>query len=1853
MSKIRLSILVTALILAGVLTLIFIPKTNEPIKVNPEFRSYVNAFTSGIIPKDAPIRVQLQTKQADSGMIGKPVNKSLFHFSPEIKGKAFWIDAYTVEFRPKEYLEADQIYNAEFYLSELTDVPKDFSTMEFSFRTTAQSMEVKINNLKFLPGKQVKWLTLSGKILTADVEDVKNVRKILTAEQDSKELDISWTSTESSKVFNFKIDSIQRKKLPEELKLTWDGDEINAEEKGIKSIDITPLGDFILRNLKVTQQPEQKIILEFSDPLDPGQDLRGLIEITGKETQTVIDQNIVTIYPDQRLYGSKTLFISNGLNNIKGKTLSESIRKDLRFKNVEPDIKLRGKGVIMPSSNGLMFPFESVNLRAVDITIYQIYENNILQFLQENDLDEYSNLSRVAKIAYKGTVSLNSTENPVTDFSSWNNFAIDLEKFIKPAQGALYRVQLNIRKEYSTYPCQGQEQDNMKPIQTQETEIDEEEQADYDDWSYHRLYRAYGNYPSDYSWRERDNPCHSSYFYRKSYTKNILASDLGIIAKRGKNNKTTVFVTDIVSAEPLSGIKLNVYDYQQQLIHSSKTNSDGKATFRSQKKPFVIIAQNNDERGYLKMNDGLSNSLSKFDVSGAGLQKGLNGFIYGERDVWRPGDTLFISFILEDQLNKLPDNVPVICEFHTPQGQLYERIVNNNPLNKVYDFQLKTEQEDKTGMWRIRIKVGHATFTKYARIETIKPNRLDIDLTFDNDHIKRWDVKPGKLNVEWLHGGTASNLKTKTEVTLRPVKADFKQFKDYTFQDPSKSFHSETYTVFEGQIDKEGNALIIPDFNLQNSAPGLLNAHFETRVFEKGGNSNINKKNFTYYPYRSYAGIKSPGGDSWYNPLETGEENILKLCNVDADGKAVNNNSLKIDIYKLSHSWWYDYSGNKLERLLNDNSTEPYISGRAKIINGKAKFNFRVNKPDHGRYFIRVTDMNSGHSAGELVYISGRRWWQKDKNKDFASLLIFNSDKKDYETGDKVKLRIPSSKGSQMLVSLENGLRVLNTEWVEAKEGETVYTFTATKEMAPAIYAHVTLLQPHSQTENDLPLRLYGVIPIKIEEAETHLEPQIISSETFRPESKASIKIKEKNNRPMTYTLAVVDEGLLNLTNYQTPDPWKHFYQRKALGVKTWDLYDYVIGAFGGNMNRILSVGGGGYAEIDKDQGEVNRFKPMVRYLGPFELKKGETANLQIDIPQYIGSVRIMAVARENNAYGHKEKTVKVKSPLMVMATMPRVLSPGEEIDVPVNVFAMEDNVKDVDVSIKHSDIFELKDNNRQNLKFSKTGDKLATFKLKVKEAIGTGKIEVSARSGNHTANYTIDINIENPNPLITNTISKVVHANNSINIKYEPMGMKGTNKAILEISSIPPIDLSKRLEYLIRYPYGCIEQTVSSAFPQLYLANFTDVSTQESQDIARNIKATINSIKRMQHSNGGFGYWPGSSSASLWGTNYAGHFLTEAQRKGYQIPETTLNRWYSYQKGKANSWSIRQEKNQRGDLIQAYRLYTLANYGKPAIGAMNRLKSKRKIDPATAWMLAAAYAKAGEKNTAKRILAKAPESIQPYEEYSYTYGSHIRDYAIIAEAYILTGQSGKAFTFIKEIAEQLSSDSWLSTQTIAFSLLSVSDYLKENKISEGIEYEITINGKQEKIKQLKPFQKTTINPDKPQNIEITNNSGTSLYSRLIKMGKPMKNPVESKQKNLNMTIKYQDLNGKSINPEQLTQGTDFIAEVTVKHNGKLRNYKEMALEQVFPSGWEITGMRLQDGNGRHMNSDSYDYQDVRDDRVYTFFDLNQHESKTFRVMLNASYLGTFYHPVNQCKAMYSDDIYAYKSGFLVQVIRP
>ena len=504
----------------------------------------------------------------------------------------------------------------------------------------------------------------------------------------------------------------------------------------------------------------------------------------------------------------------------------------------------------------------------------------------------------------------------------------------------------------------------------------------------------------------------------------------------------------------------------------------------------------------------------------------------------------------------------------------------------------------------------------------------------------------------------------------------------------------------------------------------------------------------------------------------------------------------------------------------------------------------------------------------------------------------------------------------------------------------------------------------------------------------------------------------------MTYTLAVVDDGLLDLTRFKTPDPWSAFYAREALGVKTWDLYDQVIGAYSGELQRILSIGGDQSLDVKKNQ-KANRFKPMVRFFGPYELKKGQSRTTTFIVPQYIGSVRAMVVAGHECAYGSEEKTVVVKKPLMVLGTLPRVAGPGESVVLPVSVFALDKTIRNVTVTLETNEIFTIASGTQRQVSFNTIGDQMVMFNLKVKEMTGPGKVKITAVCGKERSEYSMEMDVRNPNLPVTNVMEKSIEPGGNWNSAYFPAGIPGSNKGILELSSIPPLNLEKRLDFLIHYPYGCIEQTTSSVFPQLYLSDLSDLSVERKKETEKNIIAAIQRIKSFQVYNGGLGYWPGAQYADDWATCYAGHFMIEAEQKGYAIPIGFFPSWKEFQQQKAISW-VYNSSYYNDDLVQAYRLYTLALAKAPELGAMNKLLEQKNLSVAARWRLAAAYQVAGRNEVAANLVATAPINIKPYKELYYTYGSDTRDKAMIVETLCLMNMKTKAAELVKEISSAL-----------------------------------------------------------------------------------------------------------------------------------------------------------------------------------------------------------------------------------------
>ncbi|WP_281297580.1 alpha-2-macroglobulin family protein [Flavobacterium limnophilum] len=1826
------------------------------------FKEYITGFTGGVVSTTSDIRVVLAFDKKE-WKANQVLDSDLFDISPSVDGKVIALSSNTIAFIPEEKLKSDTEYQVSLNLSKLITVKKELSQFNFTIKTIKQDFVVETHDVQSY-NKDFQYL--NGTLKTADNIDLETAKKLITAEQKNKELKIKFDKTVNSGTeFKFIIDSIQRFSEESKVEISYDGGDFDIDQKGKMEYAIAAKDVFKVMKVEIPEGNVQTLYINFSDPLQNRQDFSGLVAIQNTSNlKFVVQGNLLKVFfnndgtsastlnedevdeygnrkPLQEISGELLVEVFQGIENDEGQKMLQNFMTKVSFEQTKPSVRFVKNGTILPSSNNLKLNFEAVNLGAVDVKVYKIYKNNILQFLQDNELNGTRNLKRVAQPIAKTT--LNLKENKLLNFGRWNTFALDLSKIITPEPGAIYRVEFSFKKAYSLYKCQSPSTEENQ----EEEEVVDEKDVNYSGNNYYD-YDDY--YDDDYDWQQRDNPCSNSYYHNTKIGTNILASDLGVIAKRGENKSYFIAVNNIVTTEPVSNATVDLYSYQQQKLASVATNSEGIANFQLDKFAYFAIVTLGNQSTYVKLDDGNSLSVSNFDVAGETLQKGLKGYIYGERGVWRPGDKLYLSFILNDAANKLPPSHPIKFRLSDPNGKVvYQTVQRSNDWNH-YLFVVPTNSDAPTGNWEAMANVGGAKFYKSIKIETIKPNRLKIKNSFKNAVLSSSYPNTSNLEVTWLHGAVAKDLKVEMQAKFIQQTTTFKNYSNYVFDDLVRQFSTEEINIFSGKVDANGKASVNIEPKLQGQAPGMLKASFITKVYEEGGDFSTDVMSTAYSPYKTYVGIKSPELNK-YGMLETRKNNRFDIVTLDEQGhpKAVKN--LEIKVYKVEWRWWWDASSDNLSNYNSSNATTSYKTFRLSTgANGKGMVQFALNDEEWGRYLIRVSDETDGHATALTVNIDWPIWSGKTRNTDAstANMLVFSADKKKYAVGEKAQISFPSSQGGRALISIENGSKVVQTLWATTQTGETKVEVLITSAMAPNVYFNITLLQPHASTKNDLPIRMYGIIPIEVIDKNTILEPKLVMPDVLRPEQPFNVKVSEKSGKAMTYTIAIVDEGLLDLTRFKTPNAWNAFYVREALGVKTWDVYDDVIGAYGGKVNQIFSIGG------DQDLGggkakKANRFKPVVVYIGPFKLEKGQTKMHQLKLPKYIGSVRTMVVAADANssAYGSVEKATPVRSPLMVLASLPRKISPSEKVTIPVTVFTMEKNIKKVTVQIKTNNGLRVIGSTVQSLNFAQPDEKMAYFNLEVGGATGIGKVQIVATSGAAKSTYDVEIDMTNPNPVTSTFTDVVLPPNSSKAISWKTFGVAGSNKAKLEVSSMPTIDFNRRLQYLIEYPHGCVEQTTSAVFPQLFLNDVVDIDAVRKQNIQKNVTAGITRLGSFQLSNGGFSYWQGEPTADDWGSSYAGHFLIEAEKKGYVLPINFKSKWISYQQKEAKQWRFVVQYG--NDLAQAYRLYTLALAGSPDLSSMNRLRETAGISNESKLRLASAYVLAGQKAAGLTLLAKSKiDEINTRYNYYY-YGSSDRNRAMTLETLILLGQKQNAFLMASKLAKQMSSSEWMSTQTTAYCLYSMSKFAQSNG-TKGIDVQFNNEGKKQVVKTMKSIAERTLGVKSGTNgITIKNNKNNTLFVRVLNTGILPIGQEQVVQSNLSANVVFKNRKGAIINVAKINQGTEFVAVVTVK-NRKNERVENVALSQILPSGFEIVNTRFTDYGD--ATSNIADYIDIRDDRTNFYFGLNANEAKTFRILLNASYLGNYYLPGLQCEAMYDHTFLARTKGFWVEVIK-
>ncbi len=1524
--------------------------------------------------------------------------------------------------------------------------------------------------------------------------------------------------------------------------------------------------------------------------------------------------------------------VLSGVRSYDGVVSTEEKTEEIAFDQKKPKIVFSSEGIILPSVNEKKVYIRSMNVKKVNIVVRKVYANNMTQFLQNFDFsgngyysnDSYYDNDYYDEDDYGYSMYYDSFDNVgdklydvnfdiENEIDTWVQTAIDLSDVID--SNGLYQVFVKFDENGTSYKFARREDGGL-------------------------------------SWDDRD--------YLRSngrIRKTILLTDIGILAQKNDDG-LRVNVLDIVENRLMRGAKVYLMSRNNQVLEEKTTDTDGTVDFAHHKNAFYILVDTVQSKSILMLKNALN--TNGFAVDGAYATNGIRGFIYTERGVYRPGDPVYVSIIARNNDEQLENKQPVKITIYDPTGvKMIENDVINSGKNGFYTYTFKTETSSRTGIWKLEAVIGDETFRKDISVETVVPNRIKVNLNIPevvnfNQGITDWTI-----NANYLFGEPAGNLKYGVGFDIREEPVNFEKYKDYAFKAPSSYGYSDS-KYLEGTLDKSGFAHIMPDFG--NVSFGSINMLVDVsgRVTEDGGRNVTSKKYIKLKKYDTYIGIENTS--TYKRP---GSKLDLKAICVTEDGETlVAGKKLKYRLYSNDHYWWWDYSdySDFIRSFKSDKNTTLIYEGEFTTQDVPTLLEDII--PNAEYLYVEVEDETTGQVTG--VNLQSSEWVDPSVTKKVETLNVI-SDKKKYFVGDTAQIRYKAAKGSKAIITIEKAGKIIDQLYRDANETEVLESINITKDMAPNVYVYVTLLQDYKTKENDRPLRLYGIIPLSVEDEDTKIDLEIEAPDNIRPNENFTVKVKNKKLKQVDFTIAVVDEGLLDITAFKTPNPWQHFFQKLAAKLTLYDNYSEVIDRPYGAVHQILKVGGD-ESLLDemarrrrlKELGleDADRFKPVSMFKGVLTTNEMGEASVDFEMPNYMGQVRIMVVAASGNSYGSAEKDMIVKAPLIVQPTLPRSMKIGDKMSIPVSVFALEEGIGNVDVYYTFKGKTQTK-----SLTLAKGDKELVYFDEEIGNEIGNEKLTVGVKSNAYNYDETVGMAINSNNTPIEISENSELKGKQVAEYSQDLEYVKGTVDSVITISNTMMLGLDQRLKYLIRYPYGCVEQTTSSIFPQLFIDKLSTTKNYDKQKVVDNINAGISRLKLFQLSSGAFSYWPGELQKSDWATNYVGHFLIYAKKNGYYLPDSMYDKWIGYT-----------ERTVRGTNLQSdydiswksYALYLLALAGKQNVSEMNYMYENyyaSRMNDTSRMYLAAAYKLIGQDAVAKNISSNINmNSIKTMYDnlynrdryyYSYSYGSLLRELAVYLDCYYTINGKRDQEAF-DEIVSAMRTKNWYSTQTTAYSLLALSNIASENA-AETIQGVINIDGVETAYTTSSQYKLEI--KEGAKKIKVEPSTDAMTYVNYYWEGVPVNSEVKDYSEGFSIDRHFYNDEGKSMDAKSVKSGDVFWLEVVVKPTKRnMDRLENIAINQILPTGWEIENLRVTDSKApkwieEKTKGTNPTYTDIRDDRVMWFFNYNgSKEEHRFFVKINAVTKGEYDFPGTVLEAMYDNNYRAYKKGGKVTV---
>lgn len=1338
--------------------------------------------------------------------------------------------------------------------------------------------------------------------------------------------------------------------------------------------------------------------------------------------------------------------------------------------------------------------------------------------------------------------------------------------------------------------------------------------------------------------------------------KMVSVSDIGLIVKEGKN-KTTVFVNSISKATPLADVEIKFIGNNNQINNTTKTNADGVAVYEFSElkaqgfKTNVITAKLGNDFNFIPLQK-TQVATSRFDVGGKRENpSGIEAFIYGDRDIYRPGEKVNISAIVRDYKWNNPGEIPLILEFITPNGKTLKSI--KKILNQYGSFETEIELNSSamTGSYVANIYTTNKVLigSKIIKIEEFVPDRIKVDVKLNKTEYKTGDNIIVDVEALNFFGPPAANRNYEIELSTKRKYFYPKENKEYNYSIEG----GETYfanILRENKTNEEGKAQEIYEIPKNYKNMGILQSDLFVTVFDETGRPVNRLSTVNIYTQDVFYGIKY---SNYY--VKTGNPIIVDLIAVDKNGKALTGIDAVVKLIKHEYKTVLSKSGSYFRYRSEKVEKEVEIK-RIKINETSTTYSFI---PDlSGQYEIRLSATDVYTYVKRDIYAYG---WGSTTYSSFKvnneGQIDFQLDKEKYNVGEKanVLLKVPFT--GKILVTIENN-KVLDYYFINTDKRAASIELDIKEDYLPNVYITATLFRPHEVT--DLPLTVaHGFQPIIVEKAENKLPVEILAVNKSRSNTKQKIKVKSQPNCALT--IGVVDEGILQITGFQTPDPYDFFYQKRALEVNTCDIYPYIFP----ELEGIKSYTGGGEPGMDKRVNPLQnkRIKLVALWSGIIETDTKGEAEFEIDIPQFSGDLRIMAIVYKNNHFGSAHSNMKVADPLVISTALPRFLSPKDSVEIPVILTNTTENETNCKTKIIIEGPVEIIGNNTQNIKIPSNTEKEVQFKVYAQPVIGEAKITIEAEALNEKFLNITDITIRPASPLQKRNASGIINAgeNAKFSMEIDDFINSSIDKKVI-VSKNPLVQFTNSLDYLVRYPYGCVEQTVSTAFPQLYFNELINIVYKEKRagiDAVSNVQKALDRIKLMQLHNGGLTFWPGTGFETWWGSVYAAHFTIEAKKAGYEIDESFLNKLLKYIESRLRKKEVFiyyynfTHKREIAPKEVPYSLYVLALAGEKPISTMNYYKAHLdQLSLDGKYLLAAAYALTGDHKKYKEIVPPEFSGEKSNPSFGGSFYSYIRDEAIALNALLeIDPENGQIGEMAKHISEYLKNRRYLNTQERTFCFLAMGKIAKIAAESD-VKGNIKIDGKV-----ISNFDNNSITLTTQQikgnEIVIETQGNGKLYYFWEAEGISKEGKYFEEDSYIKVRKNFYDRNGNYVAHNKFKQNDLVLVEIVI--NGATNTYVEnVVISDILPAGFEIENPRitvLPPGMKWPNSRSNPTYQDIRDDRINLFVNVSQNIAYYYYLVRCVS-RGTFQMGPIGADAMYNGEYHSYNGGGIVKITK-